>query len=256
MLRGIIAAAASTAVLLAVSSAGAQETGRLGQKSQLIFSADRLVPLFAYNANKENNTDGSTSTTTQSSFSLLPNFNNFVNGNFYNVPRVGVDFAVIENLTIGGSVILYFSAGGSVTDKAPNGASVSHDTPSYTLFGFAPRVGYTLHLSDLFTFWPRGGFSYYTFSAKTTDVNGQTTTIDKTSQNQFAIDLEPMFALTPVQNFFFFFGPVIDIPLSGSVTRGGSVSTPTTTITRNDVSTDTSQFHFGATAGLGGYINL
>src|SRR5437868_12354460 len=100
MLRGLIVAAASTAVFLTASSAGAQEFGKnFGQQGQLIVSAERLAPIFAYSSNKttDNTTNPSTTdSTTTTSFALLPSFNDLqLNGNFYNVPRFGADFTVI-----------------------------------------------------------------------------------------------------------------------------------------------------------------
>lgn len=254
MLRTLIVTAASSVVLLAASSAGAQEKGNLGSKGQLILSADRLVPLFAYGVNKTTDSQqgGDVVTTrSQPSFSLLPNFNTSqLAGNFYNVPRLSVDYTVIDRLTVGGSVILFFTAGGS-TEVKQGSQSVSTDAPSTTLFGIAPRVGYILGLTDLFAFWPRGGFSFYSLSSKSTDTRNNQTTTSTVSTSQFAINLEPVFAITPVQNLFFIVGPVIDIPLTGTQKTETSVGSTT-----NSHSVDSSQFHFGLTAGLGGYINL
>lgn len=253
MLRSLLAITASSLVLFAASSASAQS---LGDKGELIISADRLVPLFAYNVNKfEEDAGGGltrTNTSSQPSFSILPNVNSSVlgAGNFYNIPRVSLDYAVIQNLTIGGSVILAFTVGGSNETKAGT-TSVSVDAPSQTLFGIAPRIGYTVHLTDLFTFWPRGGFGFYTYSSKSTNNDRGQSFTSTTSQNQFAINLEPVFAITPIPHVFFILGPVIDIPITG--TRKTEQQQGGTTVT---TSNSASQFHFGITAGLGGYFNL
>src|SRR5258708_37739316 len=102
MLRGFIVAAASSAVLLAATSASAQDLGKgFGGKGQLIISADRLAPLFTYSNNKT--TDSTTnpntsSSSTSTSLGFFPSFNDFLfNGNFYNVLRVGFDYAVIDH---------------------------------------------------------------------------------------------------------------------------------------------------------------
>ena len=254
MLRTLLAVTASSLVLCAASTASAQS---LGDKGELILAADRLVPLFAYDVNKRDEDAGGNTTRTvtnsQPSFSILPNVNAAAlgAGNFYNIPRVSLDYAVIQNLTIGGSVILAFTVGGSNETKQGS-TSVSVDAPSQTLFGIAPRVGYTLHLTDLFTFWPRGGFGFYTFSSKSTNTqnNGNTFT-STTSLNQFAINLEPVFAITPIPHVFFILGPVIDIPITGTIKVEQSANGTT-----QSTSHDASQFHFGVTAGLGGYFNL
>ena len=109
MLRRFIVAAASTAVLFAAGSAGAQDLGKgFGSAGQIILSADRLAPLFAYSNNKttDNSTNPATSqSTTTTQLALLPSFNDLLfNGNFYNVPRVGFDYVVVDHVTVGADV--------------------------------------------------------------------------------------------------------------------------------------------------------
>jgi hypothetical protein len=251
MLRTWMATGAFALVMTAAASSSAQDARGFGTKGQLIFSADRLVPLFAYTSNKVSFGDGSSQSVHSTSLSVLPNLNGLGGSNnspvFYNVPRLAFDYTIIDRLTLGGSIAFAVTPGAGVDSKDGAGRTVSTDAATTTYFSIAPRVGYILPLSEMFAFWPRGGLSFHTLSTKAPDQN--TTRTD--SFNQWAINLEAMFALVPVQNFFFLAGPVIDIPLTGTtkseVTRNGA------TVSQSN---DFSSFHTGLSVGLGGYINL
>jgi hypothetical protein len=262
MIRSLIVIAASSLVVATASSASAQEAKGFGQKGSFIISADRLVPLFAYSNNKvTDNTQNpaASDSTTTTSFALLPNFNggllgngnNNLTGNFYNVPRVGFDYAVIDRLTLGGSIAFAVQTGSSETQSQGAG-SVTNDAAKATYFAIAPRIGYALPLSDLFVFWPRAGFSFNLLHISNPDrVNGNPGIVTSSSTNatQWALSLEPLFAITPVQHFGFFVGPVVDIPLAGTAKTDTTRNGQTTT-----TSFDLAEFHFGVTAGLLGWF--
>ena len=252
MLRTWIATGAFALITTAAASSSAQDAHGFGTKGQLIFSADRLIPLFAYTSNKVTEGDGSTVSTHSTTLSVLPNINGLGGGNnsptFYNVPRLAFDYTIIDRLTLGGSIAFSVTPGAGTDFKdGRTGATGSRDAATTTYFSIAPRVGYILPLSDMFAFWPRGGLSFHTLSNKSPDTDVTTTN----SFNQWAINLEAMFALVPVQNFFFLAGPVIDIPLTGTIksetTRGGRT---------DSTSNDFSSFHTGLSVGIGGYFGL
>jgi hypothetical protein len=259
-IRTLGACAALTALAWSGRS-DAQEAKGFGERGQLIISADRLFPLFSYTSvstteTRDNNT---TVTTTDkgSSFVMLIGAEPEVSS-IHTVPRVAVDFTVIPRLTIGGSIVLAFGLGGShnVDTTPQNGpkVSTSTDAASRTIIGFGPRVGYILPLGDLFAFWPRGGFSFYSVREREVD-NGngqpnQQTTITNTD-TLFSLDLDPQFCIIPIQHFFFNAGPLINIPLSGS--RSNEVTAGSTT---TKTSIDLSVFHFGISVGLGGWFDL
>jgi hypothetical protein len=255
MLRGFIVAAASTAVLLAATSASAQEAKGLGQQGQFIISADRLAPLFTYSNNKTTDTttnpNTSTSTTT-TAIGIFPSLNDIgFNGNFYNIPRVGFDYVVIPHLTVGGDIAFATQLGSSTTESQGSG-SVSNDGAKATYFSIAPRVGYILPLTDMIAFWPRGGLGFHLIHSSSPDRGNANQTITNSSNlTLWAIDLEPLFVLSPVEHFGFFAGPVIDIPLTGSSKTDTTTTPPGTTVTRT---LDYSSFHFGITAGLLGWF--
>jgi hypothetical protein len=249
MLRTLIATSGFSLIALAATTASALDEpapGHFGDQHQLIISADRVMPLFAYTNYKETQPNGNSSSTGSSFFSLLSTGIN-TQDLPYIIPRFSLDYTIWRSLTLGGSILAFFTVGGSNT-RVTNGQSVSNDSPSITLFGIAPRVGYIIPLGDLFAFWPRGGFSYYSLSSKTTgpaNPGPGTTTVTDTIW-QFAFDVEPMFALTPANHVAFTFGPAIDIPAFG---KHNTDPNPT-----NAASPDVASFHFGITAGMLAYF--
>jgi len=104
----------------------------------------------------------------------------------YHLPRLGLDYFVIDNLSIGGSL-------GFVDQDIHRGP-----TNSGALIN--PRVGYALEFSKVFGFWPRGGFTYR-------NVGGD---------EEFALTLEAMFYAAPVEHFAITFGPLMDLGIAGT----------------------------------------
>jgi hypothetical protein len=235
MLRTITFLGAGVAALLATGTASAQQAPAFGEQGQFIISADRLMPLLAYESDKVANGDGSTDTTTATSIAFVTHNPAIVT--VYNVPRFAFDYTVWKHLTVGGSVWAAFQLGNSDTHSAPGQPDVTTDNAKVTFWGLAPRAGWILHLSDLFAFWPRGGISFADVQASQTR-NG----VDHTQTNtQWAIALEPMFALTPVPHAAITAGPVVDIPIGGSISQSANGMS---------VSNSETLFHFGLTAGL------
>jgi len=235
-IRSGIVVVAST---LMASRAMAQDSSHFGSKGQLLISADRLIPFFAYSSGKVGAT-----TVRETSFSLLANTNTTVGSN---VPRIAADFVVADNITVGGSAFVFFTAGSSQTTTT--GATwVVVDVPSRTAFGAQARAGYMYKVADYIGLWPRLGLGVASGSS-----NGRTETVlgSSVSTHQFSLSLEPLVTVNPVPNFFFQAGPVLDVPLSGSTKTEVSAG-PTTTAT----TVDSSVFHLGITAGFGGYFSL
>lgn len=245
---GLVASSASTAF--------AQDAKGFGRAGQLIVSADRLLPVFSFTsgtATNENNNITTDQNVKGSSFGLLWGSSSGVPGEYrvHSTPRLGADFAVVDHLTIGGSIAFGVGFAGSQTTTTKAGGRTneqSTDTPSTTIFGVAPRVGYVLPLADTFAFWPRAGVSFYTSGAARDGNNGASVS---TTATAFSLDLDPQFVFVPLEHFFLQFGPMLNIPLAGShkteTTTGG------TTVS---VSNDFTLWHLGVTAGLGGWFNL
>ena len=239
---------------LAPSPASAQEANGLGEKGELIVTADRLMPLFSYSSQTLTvDTNGQTSKLSESSTSiaLLIGREPSLAVNPHTVPRLAIDYTVIQHLTIGGSFVLAFGLGGTQTTEIGNNTS-KRDTPKASLVGFAPRVGYVLPLGQTFGFWPRAGLAFYSVSQKreNTAGNGNVTTTTDTDSS-WSLDLDPQFVWVPLQHFFAHFGPLLNIPFAGSRSTETAVGGNTST-TKNDLSV----FHFGLSAGLGGWFDL
>jgi hypothetical protein len=150
---------------------------------------------------------------------------------------------------LGGDIAVFFTVGSNVstTDNVSN-TTVSSGNGDTFMFGFAPRVGYLLRLSPLFTLWLRGGFSFYT-GVFSTGANAMGV-YDHLDADQFAIDLEPQIVLTPVPHFGITLGVDGDIPVVGR----HSDTTFAPDGTSVEVSGSTSMAFVGVTLGLLGYF--
>jgi hypothetical protein len=258
----MLGACAALAALAWAGRSDAQEAKGFGEKGQLIISADRLFPLFSYTSQSttETRNDNTTVTTTDkgSSFVLLLGREPGISS-VHTIPRVSVDFTIIPRLTLGGTIVVGFGLGGSHNTETnpPNGPKVttSNDAPTQTILGFGPRVGYILPLGEILAFWPRGGISFYSDRTRTVD-NGngnpnqpQITTTD--TATLWSLDVDPQLCIVPIPHFFFNAGPLLNIPLTGSVSHE-QANGGTTQTTKNDLSV----WHIGISVGLGGWLEL
>jgi hypothetical protein len=258
IVRAAIALGASAGVLLASPFAHAQQRqGDLGQQGQFILSGDRLFSLFAYdNVTQDdlvpgglpNGETSQTTTNNQTTMSFFYGQNGNAPESFFSVPRVGLDYVFLPNMTLGGDVVLLLTLGGSTSHEAdfPNMTNrTSASNPSTTGFGIAPRYGYILPLNDMFSLWLRGGFSYYTATTKYPTGPAAGTVTASTGLDQFGIDLEPQVVLTVIPHVGFTAGLACDIPLAG----GHSAESDTANSSSN-VSAHSSIFYLGLELGM------
>jgi hypothetical protein len=145
-----------------------------GNQGDITFSAERLMGIYFYDEGNQN------SETAIGIGFQLPD-------RVYTQPRLGVDYFVIDNLSIGAA--LGFSDIDRDHQRSYSGAIV------------APRVGYALEFNKTFGFWPRGGFTYRTFGG----------------DEEFALTLEAMFYAAPIEHFAITFGPLMDLGLAGTL---------------------------------------
>jgi len=112
------------------------------------------------------------------------------------------DYFVIENLSIGGSVGLYYSKSGET---------------SGTRFTIGPRVGYNFEVSRLLSVWPKLGLNYaHTGSNAPQIVNPDTGTLSGDDDNNaIALSLFAPVMLHPAPHFFAGLGPFLETDLSG-----------------------------------------
>lgn len=98
--------------------------------------------------------------------------------------RLALDVFVADQLSVGGA-LGFFTHTGEVDDVEG--------------LLFAPRVGYAIPLSRAFTFWPRGGFSYWN--------------VDDNSL--LAVTGEAMFLASPRPGWGILFGLTVDVGITG-----------------------------------------
>jgi hypothetical protein len=260
MMRRLLAVAVGVGMFGTSSLARAQGHEEFGRRGQIIISADRLVPVFSYTHTSQDQFDpglGNSKqvvTNNQTALSILWG-STYPSGaeTFFTVPRVGFDYVIVPNVTIGGDIVVFFTLGGSngTETTQTNGTSMttSRDNPGALVFGIAPRGGYIFELSNLFSLWLRGGLSYYVMNSKTTTGSGNAQTTTSFSVNKFALDLNPQFVITPTPHFGFTLGLTADIPLAGGHSQ--EIDVANRSITN---SASSSLLFFGVTGGLLGYF--
>jgi hypothetical protein len=141
----------------------------------------------------------------------------------WNLPRIGLDYFIIDHLSLGGT--LYVGTGNDVTNVL-----------------FAPRVGYAIMFNDTVGLWPRGGIGYFHHSFS--DNNGDD------NNHFFNLDLECHLVIAFANGFGMTIGPVIDLSFQGSGTTTanlGPVGRP-----QNDY--DQSYTSFGLDLGIFGWL--
>jgi hypothetical protein len=217
MKRSVVVACLAFPVYSSV--AAAQESDRFAKQGAFILSADRLFGVSNYSATTSQNGRDQTVSGTQANFvwgsSAIPS----VGSNPYTTPRLSFDYAVVDGVTIGGSV-----GYGLVTGKTESNGQ-SADSPSTGTLTAMARGGYVIPVGR-HGVWLRGGFTYFNASTSSTAVDGTT---QKSSLSGFALSLEPTFVFSPFEHVGFTGGIVVDIPLAGSSDSGGqSVSTKVT----------------------------
>lgn len=195
------------------STAGAQGySAPFGSKGQVTFGAERLFGFHYVKNNWEypSGDRGSNSGTTVG-FGWL-----FAQPMQFNQPRLGVDFFVIDDLSIGGA-LGFFSASGR------NG-TLNHDG-----FIISPRVGFNVALSQVVKFWPKVGITYIS--------------IDES--HAFGLSGEANFAFFPHSSagWAFIVAPTMDLAPFGGINSNG-----------NQPNADLGCYSFGVSAGLLGVI--
>jgi hypothetical protein len=102
--------------------------------------------------------------------------------------RAAIDGFVTDRLSLGGSLAFFTQTGDAEGDGVL----------------FAPRVGYAIPLSSVFTFWPRGGITFLSLN--------QAFIADG---SLFGLSAEAMFVASPKPNWGILFGPSLDFGFIG-----------------------------------------
>lgn len=257
MNRHAACAATLLALVAAPANATAQQARRLGDRpGQLVISADRLLPVASYTRQTITSTQGATRRETEDHGGSIAFFGREPEpGAVHAIPRLAVDFAVTDRLTLG--VALAFTvgfAGAHVDTASAEGASPTRRETGglrSIALGFAPRAGYVVPIGERFALWPRAGFAFYsatTTSAQGTTDPGSRTTITDTT---FSLDLEAPLAWTPLPHAFVLVGPLANVPLAGA--HATEFSQTGSSKARSD---DLSVLHLGLSLSLGLWLDL
>ncbi len=226
-------------VALASPVVQAQSAGVLPTRGSVVFGAERMFGVYGYKGTVEGDNDKYTQRGTQ--FSLLWGANGTsgtIDDNVDAVPRIAFDFFISDGWTAGGAVG-YYTASGEEETEEPGQPTRSDDLHDLTAFAFAPRVGYMIPLGRHVGFWPRGGPSY-------SSMKDQQPNNDKTTASSWQISLEGMFFFAPIEHFGIMLGPVIDLPLAGTLQqRNNNNSLP---------EKDLRWRSFGVAVGIAGYL--
>jgi hypothetical protein len=163
---------------VAPSSAQAEE---LSTRGNLVFSAERLFGVYFDHESVDLPT-GRTEKRDQTVIGLgwtAP-------VNMLTIPRLGIDYFITRNFTLGGNIGLFSSSTNDITSTG-------------LLLAF--RAGYALRLGHAVSLWPRGGFSYTSVSVESRSADSYT----------FALTLDVPFYFALTEGFALTLGPSLDL---------------------------------------------
>ncbi|MCK6534430.1 MAG: hypothetical protein L6Q84_15760 [Polyangiaceae bacterium] len=189
-MRRLIGVLAFSLTTFGASAAFAQAAG-MGQSGTVAFGAERLFAFYKGSIHYEDASDNEADWD-QSGLG----FGWGANAYPFNVPRLGFDYFITDQLSIGGAL-------GYAEFDGDDDNNFDADTEAFIL---APRVGYFIGFNETFAFWPRGGLTYHSL-----DPEG-----DRNSQSGLALTLEAMFTISPAPHFAFLAGPTFDMDFMGS----------------------------------------
>jgi hypothetical protein len=109
------------------------------------------------------------------------------------IPRVGLDYFIVDSLSLGGNIGFYSNNGDGGADQSG--------------LLFAPRVGYAVPFSPEWGIWPRGGLTYVSINDPDFSVG--------------ALSAELPLYFMPAPNVGFFTSLMLDIGLTGNREAGG-----------------------------------
>jgi opacity protein-like surface antigen len=172
-----------------------------------------------------------------------------VTPNPFAVPRLGLDFILPSNLTLGAAI------GFTRLSASTSSGSKSQDVGSVFLYTLTPRIGYRIPLSERVDLTPRLGLTFAGASASPSD--------SKNSASIFAVaigaDAPVAFRLT--DSFNLLVGVGVDYTVAATVSTTSTSTTVTGGTTGSTTSTKTqtddlkgSLFSMQAWLGIGGYL--
>ncbi len=179
----------------------AHADGGVGERGTFAIGIDRLFGLAASTVTVHNNGNESSATTTELGLLMARP------ASLYMWPRLALDYAVIDGLTVGGAVAVV------VGDSSTEQNNVGRDGPTRTGFLFAPRAGFAKGLTGSLGLWLRGGITWFRvegdgfFRQGSVSASGHTTGL--------SLNLEPGLSIMATGNLGLTVTLIADIPLMG-----------------------------------------
>jgi hypothetical protein len=172
-----------------------------------------------------------------------------VTPNPFAIPRLGLDFIMPSNLTLGAAL------GFSRLSASTSNGSKSEDVGSIFLYTVTPRIGYRIPLSERVDLTPRAGLTFAGASVSPAD-NGPSGSIFA-----IAIGADAPFAYRLTDSFNLIAGVALDYTVSATVTTESTstttVSGPGGTTTSKSSRTEDVKgtlFSMQGWLGIGGYL--
>lgn len=184
----------------------------LGSKGQVTFGAERLFGFhWTKNSYETPAGDHYGNSCTSVGFGWQ-----FACGMPFNQPRLGVDFFVAQDISIGGALGFFSMSWNGNGGGDQNG------------FVISPRVGFNVPISQIVTFWPKVGLTY----------------IQAGDDHAFGFSGEANFAFFPRPSWAFLVSPNLDLAPFGG--HDNNNNTP---------NSDLHAYGFGAGVGILGVLN-
>lgn len=184
--------------LSTASNAAASEPPRFGRSGDIILSAERL---FGVTYSRFSVGDPGRTVTDFRVTALWSDAPRLADGipNAAAIPRLAIDGAVGTNVTLGAAVGVAY------------GSFASDGRGTLSHFGIlaVPRVGYVIPIGSAGAVWLRGGVGVFRSTAKMTRTQTWTSVV---------ASFDPQLVLSLASGAAFCIGPVIDVPLTGSIT--------------------------------------
>jgi len=162
--------------------------GDLSDGHTLFISAERMGGI-----ERQSTTLGTRSTSVTNVFL----FGNVAVTSPFDIPRLGIDYAVAPHVSLGGNAMLLH-------------VSREQGNPDTTIYILGARLGGIVDLAPSVAFWGRGGLTYYTGS-----LDGGTLTTPVTTSS-LGLNLEAMLIFKLIDHFGISASAIADIPLTGS----------------------------------------
>jgi opacity protein-like surface antigen len=189
------------------------------------------------------------SNTDDSSLSLVALGVGGVTPNPFAVPRLGLDFILPSNLTLGGAI------GFTRLSASTSSGSKSQDVGSVFLYTLTPRIGYRIPLSEKVDLTPRLGLTFAGASASPSNSSNDASIF------AVAIGADAPVAFRLTDSFNLLVGVGIDYTVTATVSTTTTSTTVTGGTTGSTTSTKTqpdelkgSLFSMQAWLGIGGYL--